>query len=107
MRPTLQRRVFWHRELPPVEQEPDGEHVLEARSDAVPYRHGEDAALHRACEASLRAHAEERLVAELDRLGGSTAHVTDETIEARRDHAAGTFALLGTYTFVVYRAPRA
>ena len=30
------KTVFWHRELPPLEAEPIGEHVVEAVSQRVP-----------------------------------------------------------------------
>jgi hypothetical protein len=103
---AARQRVFWHRELPPVSEEPDGEHVVEARSDPVVYRHSEEAALHASCERSLRRNAIARLEAELDRLGGSSAHVTDEKIDASHDEAAGTFTLRGTFTYVLYTPPR-
>ena len=33
-------RIFWHREMPPIDAEPMGEHVLEATSHHVLFRKG-------------------------------------------------------------------
>ena len=102
---TAPTRIYWHHELPPLEHDPVSEHVVQARSDVVPYRPGHLDDLNEACLASLRNAAAHRLEQELDRLGGDSAHVTDEEIEAKHDEASATFSLQGTYTYVLYRAP--
>ena len=99
------QRVFWHRELPPLSAEPAGEHWVEARSDAVPYRHGERDRLWGACVDSLNAHARARLLQEITRLGGSYAHVLDEAIVAKVDRARGEYWLEGRYDYELYREP--
>jgi hypothetical protein len=32
------KMIYWHRELPPVDAEPVGEHIVEATSNRVPRR---------------------------------------------------------------------
>ena len=102
---TAPTRIYWHHDLPPLAHDPVSEHVVQARSDVVPYRPGHLEDLNEACLASLRKAAVHRLEQELDRLGGSSAHVTDEEIEAKHDEATTDFSLQGTYTYVLYRAP--
>jgi hypothetical protein len=98
--------VYRHRELPPVDEDPVSEHIVEARSEVVPYRRGDLPGMRRRCEASLEANAVRRIEQELVRLAGSSARVTDERVEARHDEAADTYWLQGTYGFVLYRRPR-
>ena len=98
-------RVYRFRDLPPVDEDPVSEHVIEARSQAVPYRRGDEAGMRRQCEASLEENVARRIEQELDRLGGSSARVTDERVEARHDEASDTYSLQGICSFVLYRRP--
>lgn len=96
-------RLFWHRDLPPLDADPVDTHVLEAVSDRVAGsidRHGEG---WDACHASLMARAAERLLQELDRLGGDYAHVIDEHVDGRRDDATAESWLHGRFEYVLYR----
>jgi len=82
--------VYWHRELPPFNAEPMGEHVVEATSRHVP-----DTVAHRDeiwnhCQDELMANACERLQEEIDRLGGRYAHVLDESTMPCSVHQAPT-----------------
>jgi hypothetical protein len=95
--------VYWHRELPPLEGEIFGEHVVEATSDRVSgsiERYGD---LWNRCYADLMAHATTRLTQELARLGGHYAHVLDEHIDSRRDDVADESWLYGRFSYVLYR----
>lgn len=97
------RTVFWHRELPPLDSEPMGDHVVEATSDRVPgsiERNGES--WHR-CYASLMAHTVERVEQELTRMGGHYAHVHDEHVESHRDDMANESWLRGRFNYVLYQ----
>ena len=44
----------------------------------------------------------ERLVQEIARLGGCYAHVYDESIDTRRDDAAGVAWLRGRFAYTLY-----
>jgi hypothetical protein len=48
------------------------------------------------------ATAESRLAQEVARLGGHIAHVHDETIDPRRDDAAGEAWLHGRFNYMLY-----
>ena len=100
------RVVYWHRELPPLDAEILHEHVLEATSGRVGgsiERHGD---LWDECHAALIAHANERLLQEVARLGGDYAHVLDEHIDSRRDDATNESWLRGRFSYVLYRRPQ-
>jgi len=47
-------------------------------------------------------HAGERITQEVARLGGSCAHVTEESVTSHQDDATGEFWLSGTFRFVMY-----
>ncbi len=99
--------VYWHRELPPLEAELVGEHVIEATSDRVAgtlERHGER---WEQCYLELMTHARARLVQEVHRLGGHFAHVLDEHLDSRRDDVTGESWLRGRFTYTLYRRPDA
>lgn len=97
------RRVFWHRDLPPLAAEAVEEHVIEAVSDRVPGAIVRDGELWDRCHATLMARLEERLLQELARLGGDYAHVVDEHIDSRRDDVTAESWLHGRVTYVRYR----
>jgi hypothetical protein len=96
-------QIYWHRNLPPADAELVGEHVLEATSDHVQGvldHHGDEWA---ACYENLMEHAQHRLVDEIQRLGGSGAHVFRETIEERRNDALGEAWLYGRFTYILFK----
>ena len=94
--------VYWHRELPPLEAEPIGVHTLEATSSRVPGTLGHRDDLWNRCYQELMVNAESRLAQEIARLDGQYAHVYDESIEPRRDQAAGEAWLHGRFFYVLY-----
>jgi hypothetical protein len=95
--------VFWHRELPPLDADAIGEHVLEATSCRVPgtIAHRDD--LWYVCYEDLMRQATNRLEQEVARLGGQFAHVLDEVIDSRRDEAKREAWLRGRFKYVLYR----
>jgi hypothetical protein len=100
---TEQKSIYWRRELPPVDAEPMGEHVVEASSTHIP-----DTIAHRdelwcRCEDELMANAGKRLREEIDRLGGRYAHVLHESIEPRHSVCTGEAWLHGCFTYMLYQ----
>jgi hypothetical protein len=97
------KRVYWHGELPPLEAEMVGEHVVEATSGRVSgsLAHGGelwDRAYH-----ELMENADTRMKQEIERLAGRYAHVLDESIDSRRDEVTGEAWLRGVFTYALYR----
>jgi hypothetical protein len=101
--PTGNGTIYWHRELPPMDAEPMGEHTVEASSGRVlgTIDHRDD--LWSGCYRQLMDGARARLEQEIARLGGDCAHVLDEEIDSRRDEASGEAWLRGRFTYVLYR----
>ena len=99
--------VFWHRELPPLQAEPIGEHTVEAVSQRVPGTLAHRDEIWDQCYADLMARTRARLDQEIARLGGDFAHVLHESIDSRRDDARGEAWLRGRFTYVLYRLPKA
>jgi hypothetical protein len=97
------KAIFWHRELPPLDAQAIGEHVVEATSSHVPETIAHRDELWNRCEAELMANARERLHEEIARLGGRFAHVLDESIDARHNAATGESWLSGRFTYMLYR----
>jgi hypothetical protein len=97
--------VYWHRELPPLDADPIGEHTVEASSARVPgtIAHRDD--LWQVCYSDLMAQTQGRLEQEVTRMGGHYAHVVDEAIDSRRDDANGEAWLQGRFGYVLYRRP--
>lgn len=95
--------VFWHRDLPPIDAEPDGEHVIEAVSLRVPGTIAHRDELWTRCEHDLMAQTDARLREEVARLGGRYAHVRSEVIDPRHDDARGEAWLSGRFTYTLYR----
>jgi hypothetical protein len=100
------RVVFWHRELPPVDAEMVGEHVVEASSTRTVGSLARGDAAWERCYDELMADANKRLVDEVSRLQGDCARVTDETVDPRHDPKTDESWLSGTFKFVLYRRPR-
>jgi hypothetical protein len=80
-----------------------GEHVLEATSGRVQGTLAHRDELWDQSYQSLIENTEERFVQEVARLGGHYAHVLDESIDSRRDDAAGEAWLHGRFTYMLYR----
>ncbi len=101
------KRIFWHRELPPIAAELLGEHVVEAVSTRVPstLSHRDD--LWDRCYFELMDAAQRRLTQEISRLGGDCAHVLSEAVDTRHDDISGESWLHGRFTYVLYRLPKA
>jgi hypothetical protein len=97
--------IYWRRELPPLSEQVEGEHEVEADSAAIAQEVGGRQQLWGRCYPALLEVAEQRMAQEVRRLGGSCAHVVDEVITARVDDAAGTFALHGRFRYVLYVHP--
>jgi hypothetical protein len=97
------KRVYWHRELPPVAAELMAEHTMEATSGRVAGTISHRDALWHRCYDELMANAAARLGQEIARLGGDYAHVHDESIETRHDDATGEAWLYGCFSYMLYR----
>jgi hypothetical protein len=97
--------IYWHRELPPFQAEPIGEHVVEAASSRVPATLVHRDELWERCYKDLMAQARMRLEQEVVRLGGQYAHVLDESIDSRHDEKTGEGWLHGRFDYMLYRRP--
>ena len=97
------RRVYWHRELPPLDAEIVGEHVLEATSERVQGSLAHRDELWDRCYRDLIENTHARFDQEIRRLGGDYAHVLDESIDSRRNDVTGEAWLHGRFTYVLYR----
>jgi hypothetical protein len=103
---ALEKRVYWHRELPPLLAELEKEHVIEADSQRVVARFGvRDEAWGR-CYADLKRAAEQRIAEELDRTRGWCARVADEDIHSKVNDRDGTYWLAGRFTYLQYNRPK-
>jgi hypothetical protein len=94
--------VYWRRELPPLSEQVEGEHELEAESPHLHYDFGDRQVMWSKCYPLLLERAEERIRQELVRLKGSCAHVVHEQVTAKTDDAASLFWLRGRFLFVMY-----
>ena len=100
------RRIYWHRELPPLTAELMAEHTLEADSRRVAGMLVHRDELWGRCYDDLMVNAEARLIQEIARLGGDYAHVHDESITTKHNAAEGTSWLHGRFTYMLYRLQR-
>ena len=98
------RIVFWHREMPPQDANLLGEHTIDATSGRVAGTISHRDELWDRCYRELMANVQERLAQEIARLGGCYAHVFDESIDTRRDEAAGEAWLRGRFAYTLYGA---
>jgi hypothetical protein len=99
----MEKIVYWHRQLPPLDADIVAEHTVEAASVHVPGTLAHRDELWRACFDDLMSRTEARLEQEVIRLGGHYAHVLVEAIDSRRDDARGESWLHGTFSYVLYR----
>lgn len=101
----MSKVIFWRRELPPLSEQIEGEHEVEAESPRLHCDYGNRQALWGTCYPLLLEQAEKRISEEVARLGGSCAHVLDEAITAKLDDAQAEFALHGRFRYVMYVHP--
>jgi len=99
---SVNRIIYWHGELPPLNAEAIGEHVVEATSARVPATHAHRDELWNRCYEELMAQAGMRLQQEVTRLGGRYAHVLDESVDSRHDDVTGETWLHGRFTYMLY-----
>ena len=101
------KRIFWHRQLPPLTAEFMAEHTVEADSDRVAgaFVHGDE--LWGRCYDDLMTRTDARLLQEIARLGGDYAHVHDESIVPKHDPTTGDSWLHGRFTYTLYRRRQA
>jgi hypothetical protein len=99
--------VFWHRDLPPIDAEIQGDHLVEADSIRVPGTLSHRDELWEQCYRDLLQRAGERIAQEVSRLGGHYGHVHDESIATKHNDAAGEAWLHGVFRYVLYSRPRA
>ena len=101
------KKIYWHRELPPLAAEYVAEHTVEADSDRVAgaFVHGDE--VWGRCYDDLMTRTEARLIQEIARLGGDYAHVHDESIVPKHDAATGHSWLHGRFTYTLYRQQQA
>jgi hypothetical protein len=99
------RIIYWHSELPPLNAEAIGEHVVEATSGRVPATLAHRDELWNRCYEELMAQTRERLEQEVARLGGDYAHVLDESVDSRHDDVTGETWLQGRFTYMLYSRP--
>lgn len=100
--------IYWHRELPPLDAEPVGEHVIEIDSMHVPGTLAHRDELWDLCYTDLMGRVATRVDGELQRGGGAYAHVLNETVNSKRNDITNEAWLHGSFTYVVYcRRPKA
>jgi hypothetical protein len=97
------KTVYWHRDLPPLDAQPMGEHTVEATSQHIAGTIARRDALWDECQRGLTTEVELRLAQEVVRLGGCCAHVLDERIDTKRDPVRNETWLHGRYSYVLYR----
>ncbi len=95
--------IYWHRQLPPLDAEMMGEHVLEATSGRVRDSLADRDELWETCHRDLMHNVDVRLRQEIRRLGGDYAHVMSESIDSRHDAATGEAWLHGRFDYALYR----
>jgi hypothetical protein len=97
------RIIYWHRELPPFDAEAMGEHVVEAASGRVPGMLAHRDELWSQCYDDLMTQVRMRLEQEIVRLGGSYAHVLNESVDSKHDDVSAKAWLHGRFTYMLYR----
>ncbi len=100
--PTGGRVIYWHRELPPQNAEPMGEHVVEATSQRVPGTLAHRDELWHQCYEDLMEQLRNRLEQEVVRLGGTYAHVLGESVDSKHSDTTSEAWLHGRFTYVLY-----
>ena len=99
-------KIYWHRELPPADAEPVGECLIEATSRRVPGTLAHRGELWHHCYEDLMTTASTRVAQEVNRLGGSCAHVLNESADSKHDAVSGQAWLHGSFDCMIYREPK-
>lgn len=99
---THESVVYWHRELPPLDAAPMGEHNIEATSRRVQNSLDRRDELWGRYYDDLMDQVRVRLEQEVARLGGAYAHILDESVDTRRDDRTGQAWLHGNFTYMLY-----
>lgn len=97
--------VYWHRQMPPRDADPIGDHTIEATSARVPGTLAHRDELWDRCYRELMERARLRLEQEIVRLGGDYAHVSSEQITPRHDDTTGETWMYGRFDYELYRRP--
>jgi hypothetical protein len=100
------RVVYWHHELPPLGAEIEDEHALDATSNRVPLSMTHHDQLWGECRQALTRAVEARLTQEVARQKGLFAHIVDEHVEPKINHASSEYWLEGRYTYLMYIRPK-
>lgn len=100
---TKEKIIYWHGELPPTVAEVMGEYIVEATSGRVPGTLAHRDELWSRCFEDLMAQVRSRLEQEVLRLGGTCAHVLNESVDSKHDDASGETWLHGRFTYMLYR----
>jgi hypothetical protein len=102
---TKEKIIYWHGELPPLAAEAMGEYIVEATSERVPGTLAHRDELWSRCFEDLMTQVRNRLEQEVLRLGGTCAHVLNESIDSKHDDPSGETWLHGRFTYMLYRRP--
>jgi hypothetical protein len=97
------KAVYWHRELPPRDAEPIGNHTIEATSGRVPQTLEYREKMWDRCYRELMDRTRLRLAQEILRLGGDYAHVVKEEIAPRHDDRTCEAWMYGRFDYELYR----
>ena len=95
--------VYWHRNLPPSDAVPIGDHTIEVTSARVPGTLAHRDELWDRCYQDLMDRVDGRLAQEITRLGGDCAHIRKETIAPRHDDRTGEAWMYGRFDYALYR----
>jgi hypothetical protein len=95
--------IYWHGQLPPLDAEPNGEHVVEADSVRVKGDLTTRGASWDRCHEDLMARLEDRLRQEVRPLGGDYAHVLKESIDSHQNDSTGEAWLHGRLNYSLLR----
>ena len=96
------KTVYWHRELPPLDAAPMGEHSIEAVSRRVRNSLDSRDELWVRYYDDLMDRIRVRLEQEVTRLGGDFAHILNESVDTRHDDRTGQAWLHGAFTYMLY-----
>ena len=97
------KAIYWHRELPPLDAEPIGEHFIELNSMHVPGTLAHRDELWQQCYADLMGKVASELDRELFRLEAQYAHILSESVDSKRNDVTNEAWLHGVFTYVLYR----
>lgn len=103
---SLPKRLFWHRDLPPINAELAGEGIIAAASVRVRDTLAEGSALWECCLTDLKHEAHRRLEQERLRVRADYVHVLSEATYTRRDPQTGEAWLQGMFGYVLLGTPR-